>query len=210
MRKYTYSLVVKSILLVLVISLANVLANGASDISIPKGAAAKSYNLAVRSLTNELRNVFKQDVRLELTNIRQNSLNSKTVKIEGEGVAIFQDEERLPLQFSFSTNQDGVSVANLQYEFIASEAPVIDEGFSSSPDKIESALMREIMNQVHRDYKTTNIVIAIDDYQKTDGNNFKGSGEIRLGDMVWRQIDFNVTLDERNEKAKKIIYKLLK
>ena len=54
--------------------------------------------------------------------------------------------------------------------------------------------MREIMEKIHNDYKTTQIVIAIDDFQQIDQQNnvYKGSGEVRVGGMMWKQIDFKV------------------
>ncbi len=183
-----------------------------TDADTPKAVAEKSYSIAVKHLTNELQNTFNdKTVSFRLTNLRQDIVNRQAVQVEGEGLAVFDaKQENLPLHFSFSTDANGVTVSNLTYEFLAADVAADDVESNDAPDKVESALMREIMKQIHNDYKTTQIVITIDDFQKIDSqdNVYEGSGEIRLGGLVWKQIDFKVKLDDKNEKAKQVNYKI--
>jgi hypothetical protein len=211
MKKITNLLIIKSLLLVLFLSFTNASAMDETDVNTPKAVITKSYSVAVKHLTTELQTAFNdKTVSFKLTNLRQDKLNQKAFQVEGEGLAIFKSQkENLPLHFSFSTDANGLKVSNLNYEFLEADVASADVKSNDAPDKVESTLMREIMKQIHNDYKTTNIVIAIDDFQKIDSQNnvYEGSGEVRVGDMIWKQIDFKVKLDEKNENAKDVNYK---
>lgn len=212
MKKITNLLTIKFLLLILFISFTNASAMNNTNADTPKAVAEKSYSIAVKHLTNELQNTFNdKTVSFRLTNLRQDIDNRQAVQVEGEGLAVFDaKQENLPLHFSFSTDANGVTVSNLTYEFLAADVAADNVESNDAPDKVESALMREIMKQIHNDYKTTQIVITIDDFQKIDSqdNVYEGSGEIRLGGLVWKQIDFKVKLDDKNEKAKDVNYKI--
>lgn len=65
--------------------------------------------------------------------------------------------------------------------------------------------MKELMKKISADYKTDSIVIAIDGFevlQSADGNIYKGIGEIKIGEVEWSKINFDVLLDTANKKAK--------
>ena len=214
MKKITNLLAIKSLLLVLFLSITNTSAMSGTDVNSPKTVVEKSYSVAVKHLTSELQNTFDdKKVNFKLTNLRQDKLDQNNIQVEGEGLAVFTaKQENLPLHFSFSTDNNGVSVTNLNYEFLEADVAPAEISSNDAPDKVESTLMREIMKQIHNDYKTTQIVIAIDDFEKVDlqTNVYKGSGEVRVNGLIWKQIDFKVKLDGKNEKAKDVNYKIEK
>lgn len=214
MKKITNLLIIKSLLLVLFLSFTNIYAMGGTDVNTPKAVAAKSYSVAVKHLTTELQTAFNdKTVSFKLTNLRQDKVDQKVFQVEGEGLAVFKaQKENLPIHFSFSTDANGLKVSNLNYEFLEADVASADIKSNDEPDKVESTLIREIMKQIHNDYKTTEIVIAIDDFQKIDSqsNVYQGSGEVRVGGTIWKQIDFKVKLDEMNETAKDVDYKIEK
>lgn len=187
--------------------------NGKNDTN-PKVIAEKSYSVAVKRMTAELQNTFNdKTVSFKLTDLRNDKINKQTVRVEGEGFAVFTGRsENLPLHFSFSTDAKGQKVSDLNYEFLAADAVSPDLTLDDAPDKVESSLMQGIMKQIHKDYKTTEIVIAIDDFQQVDSQNnvYQGSGEVRVGGMIWKQIDFKVKLDDKNEKSEDVNYKIEK
>ena len=73
--------------------------------------------------------------------------------------------------------------------------------------------MKNLLQKIAADYKTENVVIAIDgfDTENTAGNHkeFKGLAEIRVGEVEWKRIDFNIVLNDEN-KASKVEYSLRK
>ncbi len=75
----------------------------------------------------------------------------------------------------------------------------------------EEILMMELMKKISQDYKTTNITIAIDGFEQeqisSDNEEFKGKGEVRIGEVEWNIINFDVVLDD-NKNVKKIEYKI--
>ncbi len=75
----------------------------------------------------------------------------------------------------------------------------------------EEVLMKELMKKISRDYKTTNITIAIDDFKieniSADKAEFIGKGEIKIGEFVWNTINFGVVLN-KNKKPTKIEYEI--
>lgn len=214
MKKITNLLLIKSLLLILFVSFTNVSAWSGTNDTNPKAMAEKGYSVAVKRLTAELQHTFNdKTVSFKLTNLRNDKVNKEVIKVEGEGLAVFNTKtDNLPLHFSFSTDAKGQTVENLDYQFLEADVSVADSNTIDAPDKVESTLMREIMKQIHKDYKTTEIVIAIDDFQKVDPkrNVYQGSGEVRVGSMIWKQIEFNVKLDDKNEEAKDVDYKIEK
>lgn len=214
MKKNTNLLIIKSFLLVLFLSVTNVYAADTADNGTPKVIVEKTYSIAVKHLTKELQNAFDdKTVVFKIANLHQEKLNQKDFRVEGDGFAVFKSEnDNLPLHFSFSTDSSGVKVSDLTYEFLQADTVSAVVESDDAPDKVESTLMREIMSRIHKDYKTTDIVIAIDDFQKIDpqNNTYKGSGEVRIGGMMWKQIDFEVKLDDKNKTAKDVNYKLEK
>ncbi len=185
-----------------------------TDVNSPKTVVEKSYTVAVKHIKTELQNTFNdKSVDFKLTNLRQDKVDQKNIQVEGEGLAVFTvKQDNIPLHFSFSTDTNGVTVTNLDYEFLEADVAPTATNSNDTPDKVESTLVREIMKQIHNDYKTTEIVIAIDDFQKVDPqtNIYQGSGEVRVGGMIWKQIDFKIKLDDNNEKAKVVNYKIEK
>jgi hypothetical protein len=75
----------------------------------------------------------------------------------------------------------------------------------------EEILMKELMKKISQDYKTTNITIAIDGFEQErisiDKNEFKGKGEVKIGEVEWNTISFDVVLDE-DKNPTKIEYKI--
>ena len=73
--------------------------------------------------------------------------------------------------------------------------------------------MKHLLKKIAADYKTENVVIAIDGFEteNASGNQkeYKGLAEIRVGDVEWQRIDFDVVLNG-DKKAEKVEYKLRK
>ncbi len=66
------------------------------------------------------------------------------------------------------------------------------------------------MIRIGTDYKTDSIVLALNGFEivsATNGKQYAGTGEIKIGEVEWSKIKFDVVLDENNSAAK-IGYKI--
>lgn len=181
-------------------------------------STSAAEKLAVSLLTNDLSarlktDLAKTDVTVELGGVEQREVSKNTIEIKGDGVCLFDKQnERLPLRFEAKINVAQKTVSSVSYDFIetsdAESAPA-----DYAPTSNEEFMVKELMKQVSRDYKTENIVVALDAVEGTENSKsekrFSGYGEIRIGDLQWNKIKFDVTVDESG-KTKKVVYDVKK
>jgi len=111
------------------------------------------------------------------------------------------------MTFDVKVNPNNLSVTEIKYDF--AELTAASE---YAPSSSEEFLMKELMGKISRDYKTDNIVIAIDGMEDvsnvTNQKQFTGIGEVRIGTLVWNKIKFDVVFDGATHKATKVVYKI--
>lgn len=162
--------------------------------------------LIVQNLTKKLKtDLVQENVSVKLENIEQTAVSNNEIKLQGNATCILSIEKtQLPIIFEAKINLTRQSVDDVQYTFIENEY---------APSSEEEILMKQLMNQISRDYKTQKIVIAIDNFESSDSSEnkvqYKGIGEIKIGEIGWSRIDFNVILNS-DKTAAKIEYKLQK
>lgn len=168
-----------------------------------------TYSLVVKNLSTKLKtDLAKTDVSVKLSNIKQRNVSKTEVVVNGDGLAVLpSDDNQLPIRFEAKINVAQKSVTDITYDFV--EAPGVSE---YAPTSNEEVLMKELMKQISKDYKTDNIVIALDGVE--DNSNlrekaFTGVGEVRIGDLVWNRINFDVVFDASG-KATKVAYAVKK
>lgn len=172
-------------------------------------ATEKNYSLVTENLSKRLQNDLASDnVKVKLNNVAEYNMSKNEVEFKGDATCILNEKDtQLPIQFEIKVNLLNQSVIDVKYDFIE-----ISAAYNSADN--EEVLMKELMKEISRDYKTKNIVIAIDAVEIVENTNnenkFLGVGEVRVGDMVWNKIKFDVVLDARTQKASKVIYKLEK
>lgn len=170
----------------------------------------KNQQVVTRNLIQKLRtDLGVENVDVKLNKVAERKLSNNEFNLSGNAVCVLTEENKqLPIQFQAKVDAVRQSVSEIKYDFVE---PAVSE-YAPTPN--EEVLMKELMGKIRQDYKTENIVIAIDSVEvagKSDnGNKFLGVGEVRIGDMVWSQIKFDVTLDEQTQKANKIVYKVEK
>lgn len=164
----------------------------------------KALSLLEQNLSNRLKaELLTEKVNVKFTKIQQNELSNSEVYIIGDGLAVLPSERtELPIKFKAEVNPVEEVVSDIEYTFVESEyAPTTDEEF----------LMRHLLKKIAADYKTENVVIAIDGFETESSagsaTEYKGMAEVRIGDVEWKRIDFDVVLDEKKEAAK-VVYKL--
>lgn len=165
------------------------------------------YSIVVDNLSNKLKSdLSNNDIAVKLNNLETYNLSKNQIGITGTAVCIINnDKSEMPLRFDAKINKAKHTVSDIVYDFVVSES-------SYFPSSNEEIIMQELMNQISKDYNTKNIVIAIDGFEDisklTNNKEFTGVGEVRIGDLVWSKVKFDLVIDTETNKAKKIIYKV--
>lgn len=163
----------------------------------------------VEKLTEKLRtDLADQSVQVKLSAVRDSEISKSQIELDGQALAVVtNDKTELPLQFTAEVNLNNQAVENVDYKFV-------EAGSIFAPSMAEDSLMKGLMTQISKDYKTTNIVISIDGFDEAQLTSFQkkyeGIGEVRIGDFEWRKIKFNVVLDSQTSSATKILYTVQK
>ena len=180
--------------------------------STTKDAAKVNFNskatseIVVQTLTKKLKaDLVQEKVLVKLGNIEQTPVSDNEIKLQGDATCVLPNEKtQLPIRFEAKFNRAGQAIDDVRYTFVESENAPVSE---------EEILMKEIMKQISRDYKTHEIVIAIDNFESAEALEskvrYKGVGEVRIGEIGWSKIDFNIVLNS-DKTAAKIEYKIQK
>lgn len=163
----------------------------------------KNHQLLTKELSQRIRtDLSDNNASVELKKIKQYAISKNGIGLKGDEVCV-AGENRMSLQFDVRVNTPLQEVSEINYNFVENAADY-------APTSDEDILMKELMTQISRDYKTNNIVIAIDRVND-DGivggeRKLTGIGEVRIGDLVWTNIKFDVALNANTQKAKKVVY----
>jgi hypothetical protein len=160
----------------------------------------------MQNLTKKLKaDLVQEKILVKLGNIEQTAVSNNEIKLQGDATCILPTEKtQLPIRFEAKFNRAGQVIDDVQYTFVESQYAPVSE---------EEVLMKEIMKQISRDYKTREIVIALDNFEGSDSLEnkvqYKGAGEVKIGEIGWSRINFNVVLNS-DKTAAKIEYKIQK
>lgn len=165
--------------------------------------------LVINKLQKKLKtDLANQSVSVKLNTIEEYKISKNQIGLKGDGFcAIAGENNRLPITFDVKVNSGNFSVTEIQYDF--AEAAVDAE---SAPSSNEEILTKELISKISLDYKTKNIVVAVDGIENvlnaSNQKEFTGVGEVRIGSLVWNKIKFDVVMDDANKTATKIVYKI--
>ncbi len=166
--------------------------------------SSRTSTLVVQNLTKILKtDLVQEKVAVKLRSLEQTAISNNEVTLQGNATCLLPVENtQLPITFEAKFNLANQTVDDIKYTFVESEY---------APTSEEEILMKELLQKISRDYKTQEIVIALDNFETSAsaGNQFhyKGIGEVKIGAIQWSKIDFDVTLNS-NKKAAKIEYKI--
>lgn len=177
-------------------------------------ASASTVNKQIESLVVEnLQKKLKTDladetVSVKLNTVEEYKISKNQIGLKGQGFCLITGEnDQLPMTFDVKVNSNNLSVIEVQYDF----AELVNAS-ENAPTSNEDVLIKELMSKISQDYKTKNIVIAIDGMENvsnvTNRKQFTGVGEVRIGSLVWNKIKFDVVVDDATNKATKIVYKV--
>lgn len=71
-------------------------------------------------------------------------------------------------------------------------------------------MIKELIKKIGKDYKTDDIVFALNGFEMvsaTDGKQYADTGEIKIGEVEWSKLKFDVVLSDDNS-ATKIEYRI--
>lgn len=166
-------------------------------------------SLVVNNLQKKLKvDLADEKVAVKLNSVEQYTISKNQIGLKGNGFCLTTTESNeLPMTFDIKVDSSNLSVTDIRYDFAEFTAAT-----ESAPSSNEEILMKELMGKISQDYKTENVVIAIDgmeDISKlTNQKQFTGIGEVRIGTLVWNKIKFDVVFDNETSKATKIVYKV--
>lgn len=167
----------------------------------------KINSLVVENLSKKLKNdLAVEKVTVELKNVTENKISANEIALNGTANCVLIADE-MPISFEAKINLANQTVSDIVYDFVEPKTEF-------EPTTGEEVLVKELMKQISKDYKTNNIVIAIDGTENlsasADEKQIAGVGEVRIGDLVWNKIKFVVVLDEEKRTAKQVVYKVEK
>lgn len=180
-----------------------------SSLNASAAASEKNQMLVTQNLSRKLQSDLGDNaVRVKINNVEEYKISRNEVAYKGDAVCILADAaNQLPIQFEAKVNSANQSVSDVRYDFVENVS-------AFAPTSNEELLMKELMGKIKSDYKTDNIVIAIDAVENIESagseRKFLGFGEVRIGDFVWNKIKFDVALDAETGRASKIVYRVEK
>ena len=174
----------------------------AGDTIKDKAMALVEKNLSAKLKTE----LLSENLSVKFTKIEQNSVSDRELILKGSALAVLPKERtELPIQFEAKVDPVQEIVNDVEYAFVES----VENSYAPTND--EEFLMKHLLKKISTDYKTENVVIAIDGFETKNPTGiqkeYKGFAEVRIGDIEWKIIDFDVVLNGQNT-ATKIEYKL--
>ena len=173
---------------------------GDLDVASAKGISEQTISAITGNLSKKLQtDLADNSIKVKINDIEKQQLSKTVHDFKGTAVAVVEsDNNQLPIRFEVKLNPRTQSVSEVNYTFV-------EENSDFAPTSTEEILMQEIMKQVSADYKTDSVVIAIDGFETTQFGGqkmFKGNGEIKIGEVEWSKINFDVVLGSDNKPAK--------
>lgn len=171
-----------------------------------KQVSQRTLSAISDKLSSELKARFADDsVTVQINEIEKIKETKNLINLDGAAFCILANDSnnRMPISFEAEINPQTDDLIDVTYK-------IIEDAPNFTPMTTEDFLMKELMKKVGKDNNTTAIVIAIDGFElisESNGREFLGTGEIKIGEDGWSKIKFDVVLNEANE-ATKIIYEI--
>lgn len=165
----------------------------------------ETVQLVEKNLTEQLKqDLSEKSLTIELKNIEEVKSSNSQVNLVGKAFCILESEDtKLPIEFQAVISKSENKVLNITYEFVREE-PV-----SLSVMSNEEMIARTVIEEIHKDIDTTNIVLTINSLKKDEASNkLVGFGEVKLGDFNLKTIKFDVEMDKSDKPIKVNSYQL--
>jgi hypothetical protein len=179
-------------------------ANDVSGSTAAKLSVEETYSIAAHGLTKKMEaDLVLNGVKIKFAKVERYAISNSKIGLRGEGnCRLGADDNPLPIHFDVKINALNKSVDEINYNFVDAEETVDNAAMTAE----ETFVTRHLMEKIKADFKKENIVIALD-YLNEVGNSvssaktFSGAGEVRIGDLVWKKISFEVVASDENYSA---------
>lgn len=164
----------------------------------------KTLTAISNKLSSELKARFADNsVTVQINEIEKIKETKNSINLDGAAFCVLANDtnNRLPISFEAEINAQTNDLIDVSYK-------LIEDSPNFAPTTTEDFLMKELMKKIGNDHNTTAIVIAIDGFElisESNGREFLGTGEIKIGENGWSKMKFDVVLNDANESTK-IIY----
>lgn len=201
MKEANKFLGLKSIILTVTLLFSAIAASASNlDVAAAKGISEQTILSIAANLSKRLQaDLADNSVTVKINDIEKQQLSKTIVDFKGTAFCLLKSENnQLPIRFEAKINPQTQKIADINYSFV-------EESAEFAPTTTEEILMKELMKKISKDYKTDSIVISIDGFEivpSAEGQGYRGIGEIKIGEVEWSKIDFNVVLGIDNKPAK--------
>lgn len=165
----------------------SVSANGGDAASAVSIAKDESIAIAAKSLSKKMQSdLVLKTVSVKFSKAEQYFISDSLVGLRGEGTCRIDGEANdLPINFDVKIDVNKHSAADVRYVFLNMQA---EAGLT-----IEDVLTEKLLQKIKNDFKTENVVIAVDyvGAAENDKENYKGWGEVKLNGLIWKKIEFD-------------------
>jgi hypothetical protein len=172
----------------------------------------ETYSIAARGLTRKMEtDLVLSNIKVKFIKVERYEISKSQIGLRGEGACQLSAEDNaLPIHFDVKINAAVRNVVEVAYNFV--EAEETNEADSTALSENETFVTRQLMEKIKADYKTENIVVAIDflnDRNSDDGaKTFTGAGEVRVGDLIWKKISFEIVAGSESQNGAAVKYKI--
>ena len=182
------------------------------DVSASKAMLGddETFSIAARGLTRKMEtDLVLNNIKVKFAKVERYSISKSQIGLRGAGSCqLGEEDSALPINFDVKINVNNKNVADVAYNFVEAEETVESNSMSEN----ETFVTRRLLEKIKADFKTENIVVAIDYLNDKNLDNgakaFTGAGEIRLGDMVWKKISFEIAAGSENQTDAAVKYKI--
>ncbi|HEX8738154.1 MAG TPA: hypothetical protein VF721_22660 [Pyrinomonadaceae bacterium] len=169
----------------------------------------ETYTIAAKGLARKMEtDLVLTNIKVKFGKVERYSISKAQIGLRGEGSCqLGAEDNALPIHFDVKINVSNRNIADVAYNFVEAE----DTNEQNSLSENETYVTRQLLEKLKADYKTENIVVAIDylnENQTSGAKAFTGAGEIRLGDMVWKKISFEIVAGSENQTDAAVKYKI--
>ncbi|HLM03152.1 MAG TPA: hypothetical protein VK400_19020 [Pyrinomonadaceae bacterium] len=182
------------------------------DVSAPKAmlSADETYSIAVRGLTQKMEtDLVLTNIKVKFVKAERYAISKSQIGIRGAGSCqLGAEDNALPINFDVKIYVNNRNIAEVAYNFVEAAE---DASQSDAPSENETFVAQQLMEKFKADFKTENIIIAIDylnENQTGGAKAFTGEAEVRLGDMVWKKISFEILAGSENQTGAAVKYKI--
>ncbi len=178
---------------------------------------AKKLNYSYKALNNMVseklkyklqEDLFEEDLIVKIKTINGNQNSDDRFEMKGEAIYMFPKSNiKVPIRYEAQISLREREVKELNYDFVETKSE-----YEYAPTNIENVIMDSLLKKVSAEYKTEDVVMALDDEKNSiiseDQKTYKGFGYIQINNKEWKKVQFTIELSLSGKDARKVFYKL--